>query len=544
VTEAFPSAEVMIKAGAIHSMTADRAVYRALALRDGWIIAASEDPEGLNGLRTAGTRVVSDPSLTVLPAFFDTHEHLLEAARNLELVPVDRAQTLAELLELIRARARRTPPGQWIQTSSGWHESQLAEARLPTAAELDGATNAHPVVCPRGAYLCVANSMALRLADLDGRSGGGHGILEGSAVQAILRLVPRPSRAAEVDRLGRACAAYSRLGVGAVREALLEPGRLAVYQAAWERELLTLRCRVLLLVDSTWPLEERLAFVEAQQLSSGFGDDWLRLDGVKLVLDGGVSGAAMEEPYADDSAYRGALKWEREELAEVVEFAVGRGWRVATHAFGDRAVRIALDAYEQIAQRRPGLPAGTLTLEHAFLADAAQRARAARLGVAVTVQHPWLYTHAAEMLRRWGPKRTAAVMPLRSWLAAGVLVSAGSDTVRPVNPLLGVWGMVTRGTRDAGIVGPEEAIDRHVAIELLTSGGAGLTGELDRRGTLQPGRLADLVAYAVDPFTADIDELPCLEPVLTVVGGRATHDAAGLLGGDRSGPLLGGAEFQ
>jgi predicted amidohydrolase YtcJ len=135
-------------------------------------------------------------------------------------------------------------------------------------------------------------------------------------------------------------------------------------------------------------------------------------------------------------------------------------------------------------------------------------------------------------------------MPLQSWLAAGVLVSAGSDTVRPVNPLLGVWGMVTRGTRDAGIVGSEQAIDRHVAIELLTTGGAALIGELDRRGTLQPGRFADLVAYADDPFTADIDELPRLEPVLTVVGGRATHDPAGLLGGDRGGPLLGGAELE
>jgi predicted amidohydrolase YtcJ len=531
VTPAFPCADLLIKAGAIHSMTAERAVYRALALRGEWIVAASEDPDGLDGLRTAGTPVVREPSLTLLPAFFDTHEHLLEAARNLELVPVDRARTLAELLELIRTRALRTPPGQWIQTSSGWHESQLDESRLPTAAELDRATNAHPVVCPRGAYLCVANSMALRLADLDRRSGRGRSVLEGAAVQDILRLVPQPSRGAEVDRLGRACAAYSRLGVGAVREALLEPGRLAVYQAAWERRLLTLRCRVLLLVDSTWPIEERLAFVEAQQVSSGFGDEWLRLDGVKLVLDGGVSGAAMDEPYADDPAYRGELMWEREELAEVVEFAVGRGWRVATHAFGDRAVRIALDAYEQVAQRHPGLPPGTLTVEHAFLADAAQRARAARLGVAITVQHAWLYTHGAEMLRRWGAARTATVMPLRSWLAEGALVSAGSDTVRPVNPLLSVWGMVTRGTRDAGILGAEEAIDRYTAIELLTSGGARLTGELDRRGTLQAGRLADLVGYTADPLTADIDELPSLEPVLTVVGGRATHDPGGLLGG-------------
>jgi predicted amidohydrolase YtcJ len=135
------------------------------------------------------------------------------------------------------------------------------------------------------------------------------------------------------------------------------------------------------------------------------------------------------------------------------------------------------------------------------------------------------------MTRRWGPERAAAVMPLRSWLADGVLVSAGSDTVRPVNPLLGVWLMVTRQTRDAGIPGPTEAIDRHTAIELLTSAGARLTGEFHRRGTLEPGRLADLVAYETDPLTVHIDDLPSLEPVLTVIGGRVMHDPRGLLSG-------------
>jgi predicted amidohydrolase YtcJ len=531
VTPCPPTADLIIKAGAIYSMDEGRAVYRSVALRDEWIVAASEDPDGLDGLRTGSTRIIHEPRLTVLPAFFDTHEHLLEAARNLELVPLDRARVLDELIELIRARARLTPPGQWIQTSSGWHESQLAEARLPTAAELDRATNAHPVLCPRGEYLCAANSMALRLADLDDRSGLATGILEGRAAQAILRLVPRPSRAAEVERLGQACTAYSALGVGAIREALLRQGQLAVYQQAWERGVLTLRCRVLLLVDSAWSLDERLAFVEAQQVRSGFGDDWLRLDGLKLVLDGGVSAAALDEPYADNPSGRGELKWERDELGEVVEFAVGRGWRVTTHAFGDRAVRLALDVYKQVTQRHPGLPTGALAIEHAFLAGSAQRARAARLGIAITVQPPWLYTHGAEMVKRWGPQRTAAVMPLRSWLAEGTLVSAGSDSVRPVNPLFCAWLMVTRETRDAGRQGLDEAVDRYTAIELLTRAGARLTGELHRRGTLQRGRLADLVAYEADPLMVHVDELPSLEPAVTVVGGRVMHDPTGLLGG-------------
>ena len=528
-------ADVIVKAGAIHSMSASRTVYRSIALRDEWIVATSEDPDGLDLLRSDHTRVIADPALTVLPAYFDTHEHLLEAGRNLEHVPVDRARSLAELIELIRLRALQTPPGRWIQTSTGWHESQLAESRLPTADELDRATNAHPVVCPRGGHVCVANSMALRLAGIDAHNPGPPvTILEGPTAEAIKRLAPRPSRAEETDRLGRACRAYSVLGVGAIREALLEPGQLSVYQHAWGRGLLTVRCRVLLLVDSTWPLDERLAYIEAQQVSSGFGDDWLRLCGLKLVIDGGISTAAMDEPYSDDSSHRGQLKWHREELTEVVEFAVTHGWKVAAHAVGDRAVRIVLDAYGQVAQRHSGLAPATLTIEHAFLAGPAERARAARLGVAITVQHPLLYTHGAEMLRRWGPKRTAAVMPLRSWLADGAMVSAGSDTVRPVNPLLAVWGMVTRGTRDAGIHGPDEAIDRYTALELLTSAGARLTGELERRGTLEPGRLADFVAYTADPLTAEIDELPELEPVLTVVGGRSTHDPAGLLGRELS----------
>jgi predicted amidohydrolase YtcJ len=264
VSQAAHAADVIVKAGAIHSMDDHRTVHRSLALRDEWIVAASADPDGLDRLRSERTLVVSDPGLTVLPAFFDTHEHLLEAGRNLELVPVDRARSLDELIELIRSRAAVTPPGHWIQTSSGWHESQLAEARLPTAAELDRATNAHPVLCPRGGHLCAANSMALRIAGIDGQSAGPRpGLLEGAAVEEIKCLVPRPSASARVDRLVRACEAYSALGVGAIREALLEPGQLAIYQQAWESGLLTIRCRVLLLVDSTWTLDERLAFVEA-----------------------------------------------------------------------------------------------------------------------------------------------------------------------------------------------------------------------------------------------------------------------------------------
>jgi len=150
-------ADEVIRAGAIYSMTADRNVYRAIALRDEWIVAVSEDPHGLDGLITSGTHVVDEPGMTLIPAFFDTHNHFIIAARNMGKVRADQAHSIAELVELIRQQAAHTPPGQWVQTVDAWHESNLAEGRLPTALELDQATREHPVWVKRGGHIGVAN---------------------------------------------------------------------------------------------------------------------------------------------------------------------------------------------------------------------------------------------------------------------------------------------------------------------------------------------------------------------------------------------------
>jgi predicted amidohydrolase YtcJ len=202
---------------------------------------------------------------------------------------------------------------------------------------------------------------------------------------------------------------------------------------------------------------------------------------------------------------------------------------VATHAVGDRSVRTVLDVYEGALEQSPETPSCSLVIEHAFLSDEEQRERAVRLGIAITVQHALLYTNGAEILASWGPERAARVMPVRSWLDDGATVAAGTDAVRPFDPMLNIWGMVTRETKDAGVQGVEEAIDRYTAIELYTSAGTRLTGEAARRGTLQPRRLADFVAYRADPITAAVDELLTLKPVLTVVGGRPAFDPDQLL---------------
>jgi predicted amidohydrolase YtcJ len=310
---------------------------------------------------------------------------------------------------------------------------------------------------------------------------------------------------------------------------LINIDELLAYQDARDGGLLKVRARAMIRVGSELNADEAIALIDGLGARSGFGDEWLRIWGLKFVLDGGVEGAALEQPYADDSDNSGHLNWDPDVMIKVCVEAVRRGWRIGTHAVGDRAVRTLLDVYEAVVAEVAPQPPWTLVIEHASLSSAEQRARAVRGGFGVTVQHPVLWNMGSEMLVAWGPARTRHVNPLDEWLAAGADLAAGTDLVRPFNPMTNVWGMVTRGTKAAGIQGPEHAIDVGTALELYTMGTARLNHEQDRLGSITPGKLADIVAYRVDPFTADLDDLAELTPTFTIVDGHAVHDPDGML---------------
>jgi predicted amidohydrolase YtcJ len=246
--------------------------------------------------------------------------------------------------------------------------------------------------------------------------------------------------------------------------------------------------------------------------------------GLKFVLDGGVEGGALEEPYTNDPTQSGHLNWTVDDMVVIISSAVARGWRVATHAAGDRAVRVVLDAYQQVRTNVRNAAPDALVIEHALLSSAEQRARAVDMGIPITVQHTLLWNMGSEMLQIWGAARTAEVNPLDEWIAAGADLAVGTDIARPINPLLNVWGMVTRGTHNAGVQGPHHAIARSDAIDLYTRAPARLDREDTWRGTLAPGYAADLIAYPQDPYTAPIDELPDLTPEFTIVAGHVVHD--------------------
>jgi predicted amidohydrolase YtcJ len=348
-------------------------------------------------------------------------------------------------------------------------------------------------------------------------------------VYQVAAFAPGPGAAQLADAVGTASASYAALGVGTIREAMTTLGDLLAYQEAWNRDLLNVRVRPMMRVGSEQTTDQAIAMIDGLGVRSGFGDDWLRIWGLKLVLDGGVEGAALEQPYANDPANSGHLNWDPAELTKVCTEAARRGWRIGTHAVGDRAIRTLLDAYEAVIAQTGPLPPWTLVIEHALLADAGQRARAVRGGFGITVQHAILWNMGSEMLHTWGPERTARVNPLDEWLALSASLAAGTDLVRPFNPMINVWGMVTRGTKSAGIQGAEHAIGVADAIRLYTRGTAELNGDREKLGSIAPGKLADLVAYPADPLAVGADELPGLTPAFTMVGGRPVHDPDGRL---------------
>jgi len=544
MTPGLPRLDRLIRARAIHSMTGE--VYRSAGLLGAGIAAVSADPDGLDDLAGDGTVITDAGDLTLLPAFADSHEHLMEASRNTLLVPVDRARSVAEFTAIVAAAARDAAPGAWILTSMAWHESGLAENRLPTGAELDEAAPGHPVLARRGGHLAVASTAALTAAGVGpgtpdppggkfGRRPDGRpdGVLEGGAVWQVAAFAPAATRADLVAGLGRGSAAYAALGVGTIREAMISPAELAAYQDAAELGALSVRVRPLIRVGNELTADAAVALIDGLGARSGSGDDWLRIWGLKFVMDGGVEGGALEQPYADDPTHSGHLNWDPAVMTEVCSHAVRLGWRIGTHAAGDRAVRTVLDVYEAVAAAVAGpgpLPPWTLVVEHALLSDPAQRKRVVRGGFGVTVQHPLLWNMGSEMLQTWGADRTRQVSPLDEWLAAGADLAVGTDMARPFNPMLNVWGMATRGTKAAGVQGPEHAIGVATALELYTMGTARLNHDQDRLGSITPGKLADLVAYPADPMTTDVDDLPSLTPAFTIVGGRVVHDPGGRLG--------------
>ena len=543
-------ADVILHSGAIVTQDGQNRTVSAIAIRGDEVLAVGGERDVLP-LRRAGTCVIDLGGRTVVPGFSDGHLHSKTNDLDPSRVNLTPVKTMAELLEAIRTKVAVSKPGDVIVTTSDWHEGQLKEKRLPNRWDLDPVSPDTPVVVIRGGHQYVLNSAALKkwgITKTTTSPPGGHITIDktrddvnGELVDRARDLVTLPKllpRDLEerLTLLREEQQRYNELGLTSVRNPGASIADMHDYQDLAKRGQMTVRTSVLIRWDRKSSAENFRKELATWPVKSGFGDKWLRLDGIKLGVDGGYEGGWMTEPYAEPHGhgvtYFGLNTVPREQFVAVVKMLNELDLRPSTHAVGDAAVDLVLDAYEAADAARD-VNDRRWVIEHAFITRPDQIDRVKKLDLVLSAQSH-LYLAAPSLLEFWGRERTQAVAPVRSWLDKGIHVAGGTDNKLPYvpeAPLTTFYHWVTRDTAGAGVLGASQRISRQQALRLATIENAYLTFEEAMKGTLEPGKLADLVVLSQDIMTVPDQRLPDTGVLGTMVGGRFVYRSPDFKGG-------------
>jgi predicted amidohydrolase YtcJ len=452
----------------------------------------------------------------VLPAFTDAHVHFPTWSLARRDVRLESATSLADALARVASHPRQ---GTWFR-GTGWRDALWAEH--PSREALDEVTGDTPAALWSKDYHSLwLNSAGLARANGDLEVPGGvverddagtpTGILREESAWRFRDRYVTVTEDEWVAATREGIKLANARGVGAIHDKDGWLGANAIFARIHENDGLTLR------VWQSLPYD-RVGELAALRIRSGLGDDYLRLGYLKAFMDGTLG---SQTAWMLDGS--GVVITSGEELAEIVRAAAGAGWPVAVHAIGDRANREALDAFE--ATRDLWQPLGLRhRIEHAQCLDPADVGRFAALGVACSVQ----FSHAPsdrDLAERFWGKRLDGTYAFRSLTESGAVVANGSDApVEELDPLAGIAAGVRRTIDDRPAWRPEESVTIEQALHATTVAPAWLAGDERRRGTLLPGRLADLVVLDRDPVACEPDELPSVEVVATMVGGRWVHN--------------------
>ncbi|HKT39034.1 MAG TPA: amidohydrolase [Ktedonobacterales bacterium] len=526
--------------GDIHTMDAANPHATALAVdrSSGRLLAVGDDAE-IRTLAGPLTDTIDLGGRTALPGFIDAHTHLAGYAETRLNVDLRHIPSEDAAVARVRERAATLPAGAWIYGQS-WDVNEWPGQRFPTKASLDAAVSEHPAMLQSHDFHSVwVNSAALQLANITAQtpdpSGGrierdGDGeptgmLFEGPALTLVERVAEPYSDDLILGELRRVLAELRARGVTGVHN--IEDARSLHLMQRLHAEG-SLQPRILLYIRRD-ALQEALTL----GIEAGFGDDYLRLAGIKMFMDGALGShtAAMLDPYEGEAENRGLLVTSEPEVIEEVRKAAGGNLGVAIHAIGDRAVRTALNGIEatlrQMAQTGSA-PVRRFRLEHVQLAAPEDLQRMARLGVVGSVQpfHAVVDRFSAE--RFWGArhKRAYAYQTMRQ---LGIPLALGSDVpVDTADPLRILHAaIVRRDDRHPDLTPwlPDQALTLQEALYAYTVGAAYAGGQEAHQGSLAPGKLADLVVLAENPFMLPAERLAGAEVAATLVGGEMVHGA-------------------
>ncbi len=556
-------ADLILHHAKLLTVDAKFTVAEAIAIKGDRILVIGEDADVL---RHAGpkTKVIDAQGHTIMPGLYDSHTHPVGAATSELAEPLPDLPDLAAVFAHIRKKAAATPEGEWIVLRYVF-PTRLKEARFPTRAELDQAAPKHPVLYHAGPA-GIVNSKALEVSKVtrdtpsppngsvvkDPKTGEPTGMLRNA--YGVLRGVPgeKQSNASRTEAVKWLFRLYNARGLTSVADRNASRSNLDLYLAMEKAGELTVRINVARSVSAAETREQVARNLDALPGKDGLGGPtgkggiWVRIGPIKFFLDGGMlnGSAYMRQPWPKgdtyqivEDDYRGLLFTPPEQAKMLVEEAVKRGWSVTAHCAGEGAMDVLLDAYE-FADRMQPIKERRLCITHANFPSQYNLERCQRLGVLADVQPAWLYKDGDTLARVLGPERIRWFQPYKSWLKY-TTIGGGSDhmirldplrSVNPWDPWLAMEVAITRKLESGQVLVPEERLTREEALRLYTINNAYLNHEEKEKGSLEPGKLADLIVIDQDYLTCPEDSIAQTRVLTTIVGGKVVYERKRLQG--------------
>jgi predicted amidohydrolase YtcJ len=492
----------------------------ALALRDGRVLAVGTRAE-VEAASSPGARRLDLAGRVAIPAFNEAHMHLLPYGLGLAWVNLraEEVRTLDEALSRISRAAQAAPKGAWI-VGRGYDHGELDVGRHPTAQELDRAAPNNPVFIIRTCgHMGVANSAVMRAAGvghntpdpeggvIERRGGALTGLFQERAMRLVKDVMPAPDEAQMVDAIEAACRQLASLGFASATDMnvgmIAGMAEIAAYEAAKAQGRLPLRMWQVLAGNP----EGIAAAAWDSGLRPNTGDDLLRWGAVKVFADGSAGGltAAFFDPYLESAGGgTGVFTFPTEKIHALLKLYHEQGWQLDIHAIGDAAIEQVLTGMEAADSATHSFAGRRHRIEHCGFLTADQRRRMKARGIMPVPQPVFMYEFGDLYVTNLGRERSERAYPMRTWLEEGHNPAASSDCpVSTVDPFINLYTMVTRRTNKGTVLGPEEALTPEQAVHCYTWCGAYSQFAEDRRGTLEPGMMADVAILSRDIFECD-----------------------------------------
>ena len=532
MTSTWLKADLVVRNANIITMDTRQPHAEAAAILDGKFIGVGSAAE-LTNLVGPNTRVLDLTGKTVLPGFIDAHIHVLNSGiRHVMAADCD-LPTITAIQTALRERVETTAPGQWVQGFK-FDDTKTVQNRFLFREDLDAVSTFHPImVSHRAGHIYYLNTMALEAAGFtrdtpdpfggrlgrDPDTGELNGVVYERAIEPVrFGLIPSDTPEIRREGLRTICRMLTQAGLTSVHDARVVRDEFVTYQEGRDAGELSMRVYALMYHQHFQALREA-------GLKTGFGDDMLRMGGIKMVADGAIAArtAYLSEPYVGSDCDHGILAMSAEEIEENVMEMHRAGFQVCIHANGDLTIEMVLNAYEK-AQAADPRPNPRHRVEHCTLVNPEILSKMRRLGTIATPFCTYVYHHG-EKMPFYGEERLQWMFAQRSFLDYGVVATGATDyPPGPFEPLLGIQSCVTRTDSRGNEWGPNQKVTVEEALRIYTRHSAYASFEEATKGSIEVGKLADLVVLGADPTQVDPMTIKDIPVERTIVGGKTVYE--------------------